>query len=93
MYGDPAAIRALARETAQLADEAHAEASRVRAAREVAWVSAGADRYRDWLDDQGGRVDRAAAELEQAADALYRHAREVEDRLAWLESLARKVLP
>lgn len=81
MYGDPDRVRALAREADELAAEVRREALRILEARDVAWVSTGADRFRHRLEEEAARLDRPARELEQAADELYRHARECERRL------------
>lgn len=89
VYGDPGRVRALAREADALAGEVRAEATRVRGAREVAWVSTGAERFRRRLEEEADRLDRAARELEQAAESLYRHARECEQRLDEIASAQR----
>lgn len=89
VYGDPAAIRELAQRVDVAAADARHEAAVVRGALDVAWVSAGASRYRQRLVDEAAHVERAAEELDQAAQALRDHAAAVEERLAQIAEAER----
>lgn len=72
-----------------MAQEARRIAGALRAAKGVQFQSDGATKYRQRLTDRAGRADGTAHELEQAAQALYRHAEQVEARMQQLEKLER----
>ena len=50
-------------------------------------MSVAADRYRDRIAQDRVRADRAAQEIEHAADVLHRHAERVRQELADLAEL------
>ncbi|MGY1914011.1 hypothetical protein [Blastococcus sp. SYSU DS0973] len=92
MYGDPAALDALAdelcgraRQVRTAADEHRREGHRAR------WVSEAAAAYRRQLAGDCAAVDAAADGLDAAADLLRRHADEVRDRLAAIARAEREV--
>lgn len=89
MYGDPAAIRALATQVDGAAEGADDEARRLRGATGVAWRSSGADRYLAQLGDDADAVTVLVGELEQAAQAVRDHADAVEARLEQIAAAQR----
>ncbi|MGY2065814.1 hypothetical protein [Blastococcus sp. SYSU DS0619] len=92
MYGDPAALDALAdelcgraRQVRAAADEHRREGARAR------WVSEAASAYRRQLAADCAAVDAVAGELDAAAELLRRHADEVRERLAAIARAEREV--
>ncbi|WP_456569874.1 hypothetical protein [Blastococcus sp. SYSU DS0539] len=92
MYGDPAALDALAdelcgraRQVRVAADEHRREGERAR------WVSDAATAYRRQLAADCAAVDAAADGMESAAELLRRHADEIRDRLAAIARAEREV--
>jgi hypothetical protein len=92
MYGDPAALDALAAELSQRArsvraagDEHRREGARAR------WVSEAASAYRRQLAADCAAVDAAADAMDEAAEVLRRHADEVRERLAAIARAEREV--
>lgn len=81
MYGDTEAIRALARTMRSEGAALRSEADRLLArAESVAWTGLAADAMRSRVHAQVGSLRRTAALSDDAAEALDRHADEV-DRL------------
>lgn len=81
MYGDSSVIRALAREMRTRAGDVRAEADAVAGRAEaVPWSGLAADAMRRLARDHAAGLRCCASSHEDAADALDRHAREV-DRL------------
>lgn len=85
MYGDPDTIRALARTLTDQGEEVRAQGRRLLAAvASTRWTGRAADaadaRARERVDD----LTVCAVRHDEAADALLRHAAEVEHRLAVL---------
>lgn len=92
MYGDPAALDALAAELSQrartvrtAADEHRREGARAR------WVSEAASAFRRQLGADCAAVEAAADAMDDAADMLRRHADEVRERLAAIARAEREV--
>ncbi len=92
MYGDPAALDALAAELSQrarsvrgAADEHRHDGLRAR------WVSDAASAYRRQLATDCAAVEAAADAMDDAADLLRRHADEVRERLAAIARAERAV--
>lgn len=78
MFGDPAAIRALARALRRRAEELHDLADQlVDAAETAAWQGLAADAMRAATRHSAGGLRRTAALHEDAAEALERHAHRV----------------
>lgn len=71
---DPAPVQAASRSLDQLAAELRALGARVAAADGVPWRSPAADAFRQRLADQVAGLERTAAEVAAAADAVGRHA-------------------
>ena len=96
MYGDTTTIRALARDLRDRADDIRAEADRLAArADQVSWQGLAADAMRARAHDRSAGLRRSAALHDDAADALDRHAREVDrlkDLIATIERKARRLL-
>ena len=92
MYGDPDAIRGLARQLRDRADEIRSQAARLStSATDVPWEGCTADAMRHHLHDQVRALFRTASLHDDAADALDRHAREVQrlqDLIAAIEHRA-----
>ncbi len=81
MYGDPTAIRRLAAALREQAGEIRGEADRLVARTDAAgWLGRGGDALRDRARDRALDLRRAATLHDDAAEALERHAHEV-DRL------------
>lgn len=79
MYGDTTTIRALARRLRERADEIRDLAVGLAAsAREVDWQGVAADAMRTHVETRVRALHRTARLHEDAADALDRHAREVD---------------
>jgi len=75
MFGDPAAIRALARALRRRAEEIRDLADQLaQAAVTVAWEGVAADTMRAAVQSTAGGLRRTAALHDDAADALDRHA-------------------
>ncbi|MDN4171989.1 hypothetical protein QWY28_03445 [Nocardioides sp. SOB77] len=80
-YGDAAAIRALAARLREQAAEVAAEADRLaRLAEATGWTGLAADAMRDRAHDGARALRRTAGLHEDAAEALDRHAAEVQRR-------------
>jgi hypothetical protein len=96
MYGDTDVVRALARQVRARGDDIRAEAGDLLARAEaVAWSGLAADAMRRLARDHAGGLRRCADEHDAAADALDRHAREVdhlEEVIAAVERRARHLL-
>ena len=96
MYGDPTVIRGLARTLRDLADDLRGEADRLVARAEgTLWTGLGADAMRHRARERGTALRRTAERHEDAADALDRHAAEVErlqDLIAAIERRVRTLL-
>jgi hypothetical protein len=81
MYGHPTAIRRLAAALREQAGEIRGEADRLVARTDaVGWLGRGGEALRDRARERAVDLRRAATLHDDAADALDRHAREV-DRL------------
>ncbi|MBC9734257.1 hypothetical protein [Nocardioides marmotae] len=81
-YGDVAGIRALATRLREQGAEVAAEAERlVRLAEATGWTGRAADAMRERAHDGARGLRRTAGLHEDAAEALDRHAAEVERRL------------
>jgi hypothetical protein len=79
MYGDTTTIRALARRLRERGDEIRDLAAGLAAsAREVAWDGLAADAMRTHVETRVRALYRSARLHDDAADALDRHAREVD---------------
>jgi hypothetical protein len=96
MYGDTSRIRALARRLRERAEEIRDQADRLDArAAQVPWDGVAADAMRARAGDRTAALRRTAGLHDDAADALDRHAAEV-DRLqgliAAIEQRARGLL-
>jgi hypothetical protein len=79
MYGDTSVIRGLARAMRERADEIRAEADQLLGRAEaVPWTGLAADAMRRLARDHAARLHSCADAHEAAADALDRHAREVD---------------
>lgn len=88
LYGDPAALAALADRLAffagQLRDHA---ADHVRAAAAAHWVCAAADEFRERVARETKKVDAAADALDRAAATLRAHADQVRGLTAEIASI------
>jgi hypothetical protein len=79
MYGDTTTIRALARRLRERGDEIRDLAAGLTAsARDVAWDGLAADAMRAHVETRVRALHRTACLHDDAADALDRHAREVD---------------
>ncbi|HEU5037904.1 MAG TPA: hypothetical protein VFT70_12935 [Nocardioides sp.] len=79
MYGDTSTIRALARRLRERADEIRDLAvGLTTSARDVAWDGLAADAMRTHVETRVRALRRTACLHEDAADALDRHASEVD---------------
>lgn len=91
MYGDPAAIRRLARSMREQAEDIRSEAAALRARAEaVSWQGCAADAMRSVSGLRTGELGAAAQAHEEAASALERHATEVEWRQELIADLERR---
>jgi hypothetical protein len=80
--GDPARLRRLAGWLSEQAEAVRGHARLVSArARAVRWESTAADAFRGQVDQEVSRLLASARGLDDASDALRRHARTVEVRL------------
>jgi len=85
MYGDPDALDRLAARMRAYAGEVRQDAAEhVRRGQRAEWVSTAAQRYRDRVAQDRSQVDRAADQLEQAAQVLSAHAQQVRETLAMI---------
>ncbi|HEY0951623.1 hypothetical protein [Nocardioides sp.] len=96
MYGDTTTIRALAAGMRERADEIRAEATRLLArAEQVPWQGLAADAMRHHAQGRAAALVHTATLHDDAAEALDRHAREVDrlkDLIAAIERKARRLL-
>lgn len=92
MYGDTDTIRALARALRGRSDEIRAEADRlVRHTERVPWQGLAADAMRAVARDRVSALLQTAALHDDAADALDRHAREVDRLKALIATIEHRV--
>ncbi|MCW2774564.1 MAG: hypothetical protein JWN91_2890 [Nocardioides sp.] len=92
MYGDTTTIRALARDLRTRADDIRTEADRLSARADgVDWRGLTADAMRRHAHDRCAALRRTAALHDDAADALDRHAREVDRLKDLIAAIERKV--
>ena len=92
MYGDATVIRRLAAGLAEQADAIRAEADRLVARTDAAgWLGEAGDALRDRVRQRAQALRRSAALHDDAADALRRHAREVERLQRLIEEVERRV--
>lgn len=90
-YGDPGAIRALAARLREQAAEVRSEAERLRGlADAVPWTGRAADAMRERARAGAAGLRRTADLHEDAAEALDRHAAEVERRQAQVAAVERR---
>ena len=83
LYGDPAALDALASELSARAREVRTAGLEHRqAGTRTTWVSTAASEYRHRTSADCADVDAAADRMDAAADLLRQHADEVRERLA-----------
>src|SRR5688572_20784410 len=92
MYGDTTAIRRLAAGLRDQAGEIRAEADRLVARTDSAgWLGRGGDALRDRVRERAWALCRAATLHDDAAEALERHAHEVERLQRLIEEVERRV--
>jgi hypothetical protein len=92
MYGDTTAIRVLARRLREQGHDVLAEADAlVGQAEAVQWTGLAADTMRLMARRHAGDLRACAALHEDAAEALERHAREVDHLKALIEAVERRV--
>lgn len=85
-------MRRDADDIAAQAQDLRREADRVvHAAESVAWHSVAADAMRASMRERAAQIHGAATRYDDAADALRAHAAEVEERLAAIAAIERKV--
>jgi len=93
MYGDTDAIRALARRAREQGTEIRTEADAlVGRAEAVPWGGLAAEAMRRLARDHAGCLRKCAARHEDAAEALERHAREVDHVRAVIAAVERRVM-
>jgi hypothetical protein len=93
MYGDTGVVRTLARRLRERAGDIRAEADDVlRVAEAVAWSGLAADAMRRLASEHASGLRACAEAHEAAADALDRHAREVDHVKALIAAIERRVL-
>lgn len=93
MYGDPTAIRRLAGGLRDRAGEIRTEADRLVSRTDAAgWLGEAGRALRDRVRDRAVALRRSAALHDDAAEALERHAREVERLQQLIEEIERRVL-
>jgi hypothetical protein len=93
MYGDPTAIRRLASGLRELAGEIRAEADRLVSRTDaIGWLGEAGCALRERVRDRALALRRSAALHDDAADALERHAREVERLQRLIEEIERRVI-
>jgi hypothetical protein len=92
MYGDTDVVRALARRLRARGADIRAEADDLLARAEaVPWSGLAAEAMRRLAREHAGGLRRCAEEHEAAADALDRHAREVDHLVEVIAAIERKV--
>ncbi len=93
MYGDTAVIRGLARGLREQGQEILAEADALAGRAEaVPWTGLAADAMRRLARDHAGGLRTCAVLHEDAAEALERHAREVDQLKDLIAAVERRVL-
>jgi hypothetical protein len=93
LYGDPDALEAIARQIEACAGGVRDRTQRLRVAvGAVAWRSTAATAFRAVAEEDAHRADHAAAELDEAAARLRRHAGLVRERVAEIRRLERTVM-
>jgi hypothetical protein len=91
-YGDTEAVRALARAMRVQADEIRAESAALLAAAEaVSWTGLAADTLHHLGREHAAVLEASARAHDHAADALERHAREVDHTKAMIAAVERRV--
>ena len=92
MYGDTDVVRALARQMRARGADIRAEADDLLGRAEaVPWSGLAADAMRRLAHEHAGWLRRCAAEHESAAEALERHARQVDHLEEVIAAIERKV--
>ena len=92
MYGDTTVIRRLAADLREQAGEIRAEADRLVARTDAAgWLGQSGDALRRRVRDRALALRRSAGLHDDAADALERHAHEVERLQRLIEEVERRV--
>jgi hypothetical protein len=92
MYGDTTVIRRRAAELRERADEIRAEADRLVARTDAAgWLGQAGTALRERVRERSLVLRRSAARHDDAADALDRHAREVDRVKHLIEEAERRV--
>ncbi len=92
MYGDTTAIRRLATGLRDQAAEIRSEADRLVARTDAAgWLGRAGDALRDRVRERALALRRAASLHDDAAEALERHAHEVERLQRLIEEVERRV--
>jgi hypothetical protein len=92
MYGDATAIRRLAGGLREQAGEIRTEADRLVSRTDAAgWLGEAGDALRGRVRDRAVALRRSAGLHDDAADALERHAREVERLHRLIEEIERRV--
>jgi hypothetical protein len=92
MYGDTTVLRSRARELREQGREIALEAdSLVARAESVPWTGLAADAMRAAMRRHAAALWRCSTHHEEAADALERHAREVEHLVALIAAVERRV--
>jgi hypothetical protein len=93
MYGDTGVVRSLARQLRERAVDIRAEADgALRAAETVAWSGLAADAMRRLAAEHASGLRACADAHDTAADALDRHAREVDHVKDLIAATERRVL-
>jgi len=93
MYGDMDAVRALARTLREQGSDIRSEADAlVGRAEAVPWTGLAAEAMRRLARDHAGCLRTSAARHEDAAEALERHAREVDHVQAVIAAVERRFL-
>lgn len=93
MYGDTGTIRALARQLHRRGQDLREAADDLLGhARTVAWAGLAADAMRELATDHARRLAACADAHEAAADALERHAREVDHVKELIAAAERRAL-
>lgn len=96
MYGDTDVVRALARQVRERGGDIRAEADDLLGrAEQVGWTGLAADAMRRLAQEHAGGLRACAEAHEAAADALVRHAREVDhlkDLIAAIEAKVHRLL-
>ncbi len=91
-YGDPDGLDRLAARLRERAGEIRRDAAgHQRQGQAAHWVSTAAQAYRERVAADRADADRAAAELEHAADVLRAHAQQVRETIALIERYEREV--